>query len=244
MLNFRSVFKCMALCLRCSSASGTSHPPQRGTVLTANLTWNCSLNERLSLFYRWSLRLNFYWLAQWHQGSWWFRERDWSPVSAVLVQMWQADYLLFDCKCWSPFRWRVTHGFAMWRGGGQEKLSESRSSPPAALSPHSSCYTMKGAMSFSSLPPSPLWNLTNHISTRNHSPFGSLHPQSLQDIDEAILRYLVAFKIYRHPWACSDSKNNLVVAAIAKESSYYLWSSVCPAVRTKLYFITRLHQPH
>lgn len=49
MLNFRSVFKCMALCLRCSSASGTSYPPQRGTVLTANLTWNCSLNERLSL---------------------------------------------------------------------------------------------------------------------------------------------------------------------------------------------------
>lgn len=144
----------MALCLCCSSASGSSHPLQRGTVLTANLTWNCSLNERLSLFYRLSLRLNFYWLAQWHQGSWWFREWDWSPVSAVLVQMRQADYLLFDWKCWSPFRWRVTHGFVMWREGGQEKLSGSRSCPSAARSAHASCYTMKGAVSFSS-PPQP-----------------------------------------------------------------------------------------
>lgn len=90
MLDFRSVFKCMALCLCCSSASGTAHPPQRATVLTANLTWNYSLNERLSLFYRWSLRMNFYWLAQWHQGSWWFREWDWISVSAVLVQIWQG----------------------------------------------------------------------------------------------------------------------------------------------------------
>lgn len=132
----------------------------------------------------------------------------------------------------------------MWRRGGQRKLSESQSCPSAALRPHASCYAMKGATSFSSLPPSPLWNLTNHISTRSHGPFGSLYPQSLQDIDEAILLYLFTFKLYRHPWACSDRKNNLVIAATAKESNYYLGRSDSPIVKTKLYFITRLYHPH
>lgn len=132
----------------------------------------------------------------------------------------------------------------MWRRGGQRKLSEPQSCPSAALRPHASCYAMKGATSFSSLPPSPLWNLTNHISTRSHGPFGSLYPQSLQDIDEAILLYLFTFKLYGHPWACSDRKNNLVIAATAKESNYYLGRSDSPIVKTKLYFITRLHHPH
>lgn len=85
MPNFRSVFKCKAPCHCYSRASGTSHSPQRGRSLTANLTWNCSLTEGLSLFYRWRLGLNFFLLALWHQGSWWFREWDWSLVSAICL---------------------------------------------------------------------------------------------------------------------------------------------------------------
>lgn len=136
---------------------------------------------------------------------------------------------------------------------GEGKDKESCHSHGAAhqqhpLRPHASCYTMKGATSSSprltSPPPSPTWNLTNHISTRNHSPFGSLHPWSLQDIDEAVLLCLVAFKIYR-PLGIQCQEKNSVVAATAKESNYYLGRSVSPIVKkTKLYFITRLHQPH
>lgn len=44
-------------------------------------------------------------------------------------------------------------------GNDKEICQESQSCPSIALRPHASCYTMKGALSFSSLPPSPLWNL-------------------------------------------------------------------------------------
>lgn len=83
-LIFISVFKSSLPRLCYSSADRTSLP-QRGTMLTVflpanccilvsirqqSLSWNSSLNEGLSLFYRWSLRLNLYWFAQWCKGSW------------------------------------------------------------------------------------------------------------------------------------------------------------------------------
>lgn len=95
------------------------------------------------------------------------------------------------------------------------------------------CFLLHHERPCPALPPSTLWNLTNHISTKNHGSFGSLHPQSLQDIDEAILLYLVAFKIYRHTWARSDRKNNLILAATTEKSNYYLGRSVSPSFKTK-----------
>lgn len=124
MLNFRSVFKCKAPCHCHSRASGTSHSPQRGRSLTANLTWNCSLTEGLSLFYRWRLGLNFFHL---HCGT---QAADGSgsgtevlSLLSVLVQMWKGRLAFAWLKCWSPIRWRIAHGFAMWRRGGQGNLS-------------------------------------------------------------------------------------------------------------------------
>lgn len=241
MLNFRSVFKCKAPCHCHSRASGTSHSPQRGRSLTANLTWNCSLTEGLSLFYRWRLGLNFFSLALWHPGSWWFREWDWSPVSAICLSANVKGKISFCLAEMLVTNQMKNRPWICYVEKGRTRKSV-MSCPSTPLRPHASCYTMKGPCP--ALPPSTLWNLTNHISTKNHGPFGSLHPQSLQNIDEAILLYLVAFKIYRHTWARSDRKNNLILAATTEKSNYYLGRSVSPSFKTKLYFITRLHQPH
>lgn len=131
----------------------------------------------------------------------------------------------------------------MWRSGGWGNLS--RVTELSINSTETPCFLLhheRGHVLLSSSSLTPVESHKSHLQEESQ-PFWLPYLQSLQDIDEAILLYLVAFKIYRHPWACSDRKNNLVVTTTAKESNYYLGRSVSPVVKTKLYFITRLHQP-